>query len=122
MRASLTLHFCDLSIYDNYLVVFMHEGTNVLPENNKILLEVANEYFKNQAFVYITHRINSYSVDPQIYLETAKIENLKGFAVVSNVYKAKSNAEVEKMFFNKPFCIFSELNEAVAWANELVNQ
>ena len=51
-----------------------------------------------------------------------KIENLKGFAVVSNVYKAKSNAEVEKMFFNKPFCIFSELNEAVAWANELVNQ
>jgi hypothetical protein len=70
----------------------MHEGTNVLPENNKILLEVANEYFKNQAFVYITHRINSYSVDPQIYLETAKIENLKGFAVVSNVYKAKSNA------------------------------
>ncbi|MCA0152899.1 hypothetical protein [Winogradskyella vincentii] len=122
MRASLTLNFCDMSIYDNYLVVVMHEGINVLPEHNEILIEVANEYFKNQAFVYITHRINSYSVDPQIYFETAKIENLKGFAVVSNDYKAKSNAEVEKMFFNKPFGIFSELNEAVDWANELVNQ
>jgi len=36
----------------------------------------------NEAFVYITHRVNSYSVDPTIYISVSKIENLVGFAVV----------------------------------------
>ncbi|WP_431157619.1 hypothetical protein [Winogradskyella poriferorum] len=120
MRDTLTLEFCHVSIFDNYIVVVMNEGVNLSPSDNYILLDIANDYFKDKPFVYITHRINSYSVDPQIYYETAKIKNLKGFAVVSSDYKAKRNAEVEKMFFSKPFGIFSELNEAYKWADERV--
>lgn len=120
MRDTLTLEFCHVSIFDNYIVVVMNEGVNLSPSDNYILLDIANDYFKDEPFVYITHRINSYSVDPQIYYETAKIKNLKGFAVVSSDYKAKRNAEVEKMFFSKPFGIFSELNEAYKWADERV--
>lgn len=120
MRDTLTLEFCHVSIFDNYIVVVMNEGVNLSPSDNYILLDIANDYFKDKPFVYITHRVNSYSVDPQIYYETAKIKNLKGFAVVSSDYKAKRNAEVEKMFFSKPFGIFSELNEAYKWADERV--
>lgn len=120
MRDTLTLEFCHVSIFDNYIVVVMNEGVNLSPSDNYILLDIANDYFKDKPFVYITHRINSYSVDPQIYYETAKIKNLKGFAVVSSDYKAKRNAEVEKMFFSKPFGIFSELNQAYKWADERV--
>ena len=49
-----------------------------------------------------------------------KIENLKGFAVVSSNYKAKLNAKIEQLFFKKPFQIFSEMEEAVAWVDELL--
>ncbi|WP_411894967.1 hypothetical protein [Winogradskyella sp. A2] len=122
MKKSLTLEFCDIAIYDNYLVVIMKEGVNLKPEHNSVLIDVANKYYTDSEFVYITHRINSYSVDPKIYYETAKIENLKGFAVVSEDFKAKSNAEVEKMFFNKPFEIFYKLDEALKWANDLINR
>ena len=97
MQDTLTLEFCHVSIFNNYIVVVMNEVVNLSPSDNKILLDVANNYFQNKPFVYITHRINSYSVDPKIYYETAKIRNLKGFAVVSSDYKAKSNAEVEKI-------------------------
>jgi hypothetical protein len=57
-------------------------------------------------------------VDPQIYYQTEKIKNLIGFAVVSQNYQAKLNAQIEKMFFKKPFKIFTELEDAVTWAKE----
>ncbi|MEO6346829.1 MAG: hypothetical protein ABIO60_02875 [Aquaticitalea sp.] len=117
----LKFDFCEMHIYDNYLVVVMNEGITVTPDQNQVLLNVSETYFKNKNFVYITHRLHSYAVDPAIYFETAKIENLLGFAVVSKDFKAKSNAEVEKLFFKKPFEIFDTVKEAVAWATSILD-
>lgn len=112
--------FCEMTLYENYLIVVMNEGINLTPEYNQVLVELSESHFNGRPFVYITHRINSYSVDPKIYFETAKISNLKGFAVVSKNFKAKSNAEIEKMFFKKPFNIFSKLEDAIIWANTVL--
>jgi len=119
MKEVLAFDFCDMTVYNNYVVVVIKEGVNLTPQHNNVLVEVTNTYFIDKPFIYITHRINSYSVDPKIYFETAKIENLKGFAVVSIDYKAKINAEIEKLFFNKPFKIFATVEDAVKWANTL---
>ena len=120
MNDQLKFDFCDMFIYDNYTVVVMNEGVNITPEHNDILINVVDTYFKGKKFVYISHRLNSYSVDPSIYFETSKIKNLAGFAVVSNDYKAKSNAEIEKLFLDKPFEIFNTLEEAIEWVKFLV--
>jgi hypothetical protein len=120
MKEILNFDFCDMSVYDNYLVVVMKEGVNITPKHNSVLVEVTKNHFSDKPFVYITHRINSYSVDPKIYFETSKIENLKGFAVVSNNYKAKVNAQIEQMFFNKPFEIFTSLKDAFTWGESLI--
>ena len=119
MRDSLTFDFCDITIFDYYLVVVMKEGMNITPDYNDILVGIANKYFKKLPFVYITHRVHSYSVDPKIYFETAKIENLKGFAVVSNKFQAKNNVQIEQMFFSKPFEIFTSLDDAISWAEKI---
>lgn len=120
MRETLTLDFCEITLCDNYMVVVMNEGITVVIEHNNILATIAEDYYKGQPFVYLSHRKNSYSVDPKVYLETSKIENLKGFAVVSSDFKARSNATVEKMFLDKPFAVFSELEEALSWADDLL--
>ncbi|MFK7783269.1 hypothetical protein [Psychroserpens sp.] len=112
--------FCTMHIYDNYMIVVINEGVTVTPEHNNVLLNVVDTYYKNNPFVYITHRVNSYAVDPAIYKETSKIENLAGFCVVSADYKAKRNAEIEKLFLNKPFEIFDTIEEAKTWSNELL--
>lgn len=122
MKATLSFDFCDMSIYNNYLVVIMKEGVNITPKHNSVLIEVTKNHFSDKPFVYITHRIHSYSVDPKIYFETSKIINLKGFAVVSRNYKAKLNAKIEQMFFNKPFEIFTKLEDAVTWAESLIKE
>lgn len=121
MKEALTLDFCELRIYDFYAIVIVNEGVDVTYEQNKELLELSETYFKDTPFVYISIRVNSYSVDPKVYYQTARVETLKGVAVVSNRYLAKTNAQLEKMFFSKPFEIFSELDDAIEWADKLIN-
>lgn len=122
MIALLEYRFCDMHIYEHYMIAEIHEGVNLSPKDNAFLVEIAETYYKEKPFVYLTHRVNSYSVNPAIYQKSSKIKNLVGFAVISKDYKAKSNAKVEKLFFNKPFEIFDELHEAIEWALSITKQ
>ncbi|MBO3098088.1 hypothetical protein [Gelidibacter pelagius] len=122
MTDLLKFDFCEMQIYDDYVIVIINEGITISPKHNIELNNVVETYFRNTKFVYISHRINSYAVDPATYFETSKIKNLKGFAVVSKDYKAKSNAEVEKLFLNKPLEIFDDLNKAISWKDSILNK
>lgn len=114
MSNILSFPFGKVTIYDNYLVVVMKEGIAVTPKFNSILEGIANTYFIDKNFVYITHRLNSYSVDPNIYFKTSKIENLIGFAVVFGDKIYRDNISLEQAFFSKPFKSFSSLDQAIA--------
>lgn len=113
------LNFCTVTFYDDYMLVVMNEGVSVTSKLQEVLIEKAVDCYGEKSFVYLTHRIHSYSVDPSIYIETSKLETLAGFGVIAKDYKAKSNAEIEKLFLKKPFRIFEDLNEAVSWAKSL---
>lgn len=116
-----TLDFCEITIFSDYIYVVMNEGITVIPEYNDILVNLTSKYFKEKDFVYITHRIHSYSIDPTIYLETVRIENLKGFVVVSaDSEKEIASTKVEKLFFKKPFALFDSLEDAIHWKNTLL--
>ena len=120
MTDKITLDFCEVHIYENYMIVTVNTGTNMTVYHNNILKDLADNYFRNKPFVYITHRVNSYSVDPSVYKETSKINNLVGFCVVSKNFMAKRTAEIEKLFLNRPFEIFDTLTEAITWAESLI--
>lgn len=114
--------FGELSIFDNFIIAVIKEGVILTMEDNVVLIDIAEKYFKNQPFAYITNRINSYSVNPKIYLETSKIENLVAFAVVSQNDLSISNAQFEKQFLKKPYKSFSKLIDAIDWCEELINK
>jgi hypothetical protein len=120
MSTLLTYDFCDVEVHNSYMIVVMNTGTHISPDYNKVLTDIVTAYFSNKPFVYITHRKNSYSVDPTIYKRTSKIKNLVGFAVVAAIPISKANAEVEKQFMTKPFEIFQTLASATKWAKSLV--
>ncbi|EMQ95138.1 hypothetical protein D778_00135 [Xanthomarina gelatinilytica] len=119
MSNIISLPFGTVSMHDNYMVAVMNEGVTVNPEINSVLEELAVNHFQDKKFVYITHRVNSYSVDPNIYFKTSQIPNLVGFAVVLGRKIRLDNLALEKMFFSKPFKSFKSLNKAIEWANEL---
>ena len=120
MKKSLKFDFGQVTVHTNYLLVVVNAGEHLTPAHNTILVNLVDDYFVDKSFVYLTHRKHSYSVDPAIYLETSKIENLAGFGVIAEVPVSKGNAEIEKLFLNKPFEIFNTLEDAVLWAKKIL--
>lgn len=99
----------------------MNEGITVDSAINARLTDLAAEHFGDRPFGYVTHRKNSYSVDPNVYHETSKIENLVGFAIVSDKEIHVTTSQVESMFLNKPMKVFKEVEAAVKWVDSLVS-
>jgi hypothetical protein len=109
--------FCILKFYDKYVISIINEGVIVTKEISDKISEAAINYYQGKPFVYITHRIHSYTVDPNIFLDVSKIKNLAGFVVVSDSKSSIKNAILEKIFLNKPYQIFSSLEDGILWAN-----
>ncbi|WP_299254593.1 hypothetical protein [uncultured Aquimarina sp.] len=122
MIRSYNLDFCKLDVYQNYMIAVMKEGIVVSEENNSVLIKIAEKHFKKAPFVYITHRVNSYAVDPIIYIKTAEVPNLLGFAVVSNDPKQKIQTTYEKSFFKKELRQFDDIESALAWKDSLITK
>lgn len=120
MIDTLQFEFGEIRIFKNFVVAVMKEGITVKPEYNVELFKISEKYFHNRPFGYITYRINSYAVNPMVYLKTSTINNLVAFAVVSTDNLRISNLVVEKRFLKKPFMHFADLDEAKDWVNELI--
>lgn len=120
MSVKHTFYFGIVELHDFYMIAVINEGLTVDHEINSFLTSLAYSHFKNRPFGYITHRIHSYSVDPSVYSETSKIENLVGFAIVSIKKINLTNAQIEELFLNKPIQTFNEIDNAVAWIKSLI--
>ncbi len=108
----------EVFIFDNFLVNQIKEGVTVTPEHNEKLRKIIDTHFANKKMVYISNRYFNYAVDPLTYLETSKIHNLVAMAIVTNTAIAKSNADLESMFYKKNFEVFETLSEAMAWVQK----
>ena len=84
-----------------------------------ILLDVVKRV-GTRPVVYISNRINPYSVDPNDYKYLEMIPNLKGIAIVAYSELSRERAMLEERFFRKPFKAFSNLTEARHWATSVV--
>ncbi len=120
MPKILTYDFCTLRFYSNYMIAEINEE-HLTPNKNQVLIDSAKTHYVNNPFVYITYRKYSYSVDPVVFIKTSKISNLLGIAVVTATPASKSgNTKIEKLFYNKPYEIFSTLDDAIEWAQQIL--
>lgn len=107
--------------YENYVICTVNEGEAFTQEKSDLQNSVIIDHYHDIPFVYITHRIHSYSVDPTICFESSKIETLARFVVVSGNISSVKNAICEKMFLDKPFEIFEDIEDVILWANTFCN-
>jgi hypothetical protein len=112
--------FGKIQIEDNFVIGIMKEGSHVDRESNQLLLSFCNDYFNDEPFGYISYRLNSYSVDPTVYMDAGNHRGLKAIAVVFDNPLIKSNVLLEKQFFNQPFESFNTVNDAKTWLSQLL--
>lgn len=118
LSKEIKLEFGSVYIHQNILIAELHEGILFDLDSNQKLLDLAADIFKGASYGYISHRVNSYAVDPMVYIKSANTHNLKAIAVVSENEMSRRNAEeVEKKFYkgSNSFEVFSSLEEAIAW-------
>lgn len=106
--------------YETLVIVEVHEGVNLNFKTGFSALLYALQVLKTKNWVYISNRINSYSVTPTDYKYLNNVPSLKGIAIVNKDYIGIENAKMEATFSKKPFVIFNTLLEAVLWAEEKI--
>ncbi len=119
-ESALKLKFGSVTFLENIQIAELNEGILFdIPENREILA-IARKRFNNQPYGYISNRVNSYSVNPIIYMEAANFTNLVAVAIVSSNPISQQTAFIEKQFFkNKSsFQVFNNLEEAVLWMKQ----
>ncbi|TDN79827.1 hypothetical protein DET49_1359 [Salegentibacter sp. 24] len=116
-----TIELIDISLqfYEGMVISEVKEDVIFELEHVAQILKICNEVYEGQNFVYISNRKNNYNVNPTIYFELKDVKYLLGIAIVSKRYEALKVAHFEKQFCPVPFDIFSNMEEAQAWAKTL---
>jgi len=119
----LTSKIATVYIYNKRIaVVEVNEGVNLSYTSAASLLFKGLLAFRNRHWVYISNRVNSYSVVPTDYEYLHKIGTLKALSIVVPPDTDPSKTAIEQIFCRKPFKLFtSGLEEAMIWAEKVLN-
>lgn len=110
--------------YDNIVVGEFYQGVHVTKENAIEPIHIAQQIYGDyKPIIYISHRVNSYSMDPVGYMEVVEMfPNFKGFAIVSQNKYRRMIASLEKLFIKKPIGVFDNMDSAFFWAEKLLEK
>ena len=116
----------EFEIHENFVIVRFDEGSNVTVEDWKETMKVLLDNFSGK-FAWISDRVNSYSIDPTLLLETEVIEYMNNFVCLAQVNyekKVKDSTELAKDFLsvNVPFRSFTKLDDALNWVKEKLRE
>ncbi len=114
------LSFTTLKFYPKFVISTVKEDIQFDEEHIQILKEIIVDHYKKQPFIYLANRINSYSVNPLIYVNLIELNLLKGVGIISEDIQRLKTANFEKQFASFPFEIFQNNDEAKAWAERLM--
>lgn len=112
------------TIYQNILVSEFKEGIHVNFENTALLIQIAQMAFGSEKpVVYISHRCNSYSINPVNYREYSELfPNFMGLAIVAQNKRRRMLAKLERFFIKKPIEVFDNMEDAFNWAEEMLEK
>ncbi|WP_299887978.1 hypothetical protein [uncultured Lacinutrix sp.] len=122
----LETHNLDIGIFyffNNIIISEIKEGVHIDLKNSKSFFETTNKFYQDRPFVYISNRINKFSISPLDFAKFSfELNNVKAYsAIVYNSFFDKMNAEIEKRFSHIPFYIAINLEDAFNWSNNIVN-
>ncbi|QHI35981.1 hypothetical protein IMCC3317_13320 [Kordia antarctica] len=119
LKNTYTFEYGTLYMYTDLVVVEINEGEHVTIEMMITFFQFFLENYKIP-FGYVSYRKNSYSIDPQVYKMLPKNDLLKGIAVVSTQKFSCLTALVEKKFCIGRYELFTTMDAAVNWLDEII--
>ncbi|PKV51247.1 hypothetical protein ATE84_3321 [Aquimarina sp. MAR_2010_214] len=105
--------------YENYLIIEVAEGVCFDYEKAEVLSLLTNLHFGDRSFGYVSHRVNSYSLEAIDYMKIQDVfPNMKAFAAVTYNELQKTSIRIENMFHQDGIVSFDNIEEAIKWVTE----
>lgn len=117
---TIELDFASFDFYEDRVIARLKTEVMFRKPETLQVAEMCREFFKNRKFIYISDRKNLYNVDPMVYLDIRKTKLLCGIAVLCHESICLKMAFFEKEFARIPFEVFDELEDAIAWGDEIL--
>ncbi|WP_346882136.1 hypothetical protein [uncultured Algibacter sp.] len=115
----LNYSFADIYIFKGYVISEIKEGIVFNWDNHaKTVIDDVTKFLNTDGgdLIYISNRINSYSVMAQDWIKFFKNSyKLKGYYVVSDRQTSIMGYMVENLFFKNKMKKFSSIYEAINW-------
>ena len=115
--------FGDFFLFETFVVAEIKKDVVLnWHDHAKIFVEELSHLYEQKGtdIVYISNRVNPYSVVPSDWLYFFKHGySLKGYGIVSYNHKGKLNAALERIFMRSKMQSFSDLDDAIAWAKKI---
>ena len=108
--------------FDGYVISEINEGVIYSWEDHAQLVtsDISKYSNDNTNLVYISHRLYSYSVVPNDWIKFFRNQfDLKAYAVVGYTDGGFLNMMIENLFFKKKIRRFTDLNQAINWAETI---
>jgi len=120
----LTYSFGNVFIFKGYVISEINEGIIFTWEHHaKQIVDDVSTFLSTDGndVVYISHRINSYTVKPNDWLKFfTHSYGLKGYGVVGYTQGSVLNTVIENLFFNKKIKRFNSIDAAIQWATDII--
>ncbi|MEH6408398.1 MAG: hypothetical protein V7767_14065 [Leeuwenhoekiella sp.] len=106
--------FGKITFEGDFVIAEINNGIVFDVCDSKKLFEYCDKFYEGRSYNYISNRINSYSVNPVIYLSLDKY-NVTAMAIVTTLALTKQNSFLEKHFAQLPLEVFENILEAKIW-------
>ena len=109
----------DFEFYEGYFVGHIYEGVNADSRFVDELSEHLQKYYEGRPIVYISDRLNSYSIDPADTQDLIDQNNIRYAGVVSYTAAQKRQYHYQKQVQKGiEFHSFHSIDSAIDWAKE----
>jgi len=108
--------------FKDLVIVEISEGSHLDLKSSQDFFKIANIFYKEKFFGFISNRINKFSVSPLEFANYSKeLNNITSFcAITYNNSLDEMNVQIEKRFSQKPFQVVTNINDAFLWTMKIV--
>ena len=112
------LPFGNFYFFEKFVVSELNEGVHFSWNKVKTLSELMLTHYGRECdLIYISNRVNSYSIEPQSWLKFDKKYNLfNASGIVAYNEKGGLSVVLERLFSKERIKVFTSLKGAIDWA------
>ena len=113
----------EFEFFEGYFIGRIYDGVNAGSTFVEALSELIHKHYHGKPVIYISDRVNSYSLDPVATVDLIERNNIRFVGVVVYTRQQETVYSFEERFIKGvPMCNFVSLDAALCWSKQKLQE